>query len=72
MLMWIILFLFLEQLMIFYRYLIYSNKNKSIICYDLNDQKTIKELKHNHNEYITNISHYLDEINKKFIYVSLP
>ena len=26
-------------------YLIYSNKNKSIICYDLNEQKNIKELK---------------------------
>ena len=71
MLMWIILFLFLEQLMIFYRYLIYSNKNKSIICYDLNDQKIIKELKDSHNEYVTNFRHYLDEINKRDLIMSL-
>jgi hypothetical protein len=44
-------------------YLIYSTKNKSIICQDLNNQQKIKELKKCHNEYITNIRHYLDKIN---------
>jgi len=48
-------------------YLIYSTKNKSIICQDLNSQKIIKELKKCHNEYITNLRHYLDKTNIKDI-----
>ena len=46
-------------------YLIYSNKNKSIICYDLNEQKKIEELKNIHDENITNFKHYYDDINKR-------
>ena len=35
-------------------YLIYATENKSLICYDLNEQNIIKELKNYHSEYITN------------------
>ena len=52
-------------------YLIYSNKNKSIICYDLNEKRKIKELKHYHNEYISNFRHYLDEVNKRDLIMSI-
>ena len=30
-------------------YLVYANENKSLICYDLNEQNIIKELKNYHN-----------------------
>ena len=52
-------------------YLIYSNRSKSIICYDLNEEKIIKELKTYNNKYITSIKHYLDEINKRDIVMSI-
>ena len=52
-------------------YLIYANKNKSIICFDLNEQKKIQELKNSHNEYITNFRHILDEINKRDLIMSV-
>ena len=52
-------------------YLIYSNENKYIICYDLEYQKKIKEFKYYHNEYITNFRHYLDEINKRDLIMSV-
>jgi hypothetical protein len=52
-------------------YLIYTNKNKSIICYDINELKKIKELKSNHNEYITNFRHFLDELNKRDLIMSI-
>ena len=46
-------------------YLIYSDINRSMISYDLNNKRKINELKNIHNEYITNFRHYLDEINKR-------
>ena len=52
-------------------YLIYSNKNKSLIFYDMQYQQVIKELKKCHNTYITNIRHYLDEINKRDLIMSI-
>ena len=52
-------------------YLIYSNKNKSIICYDLFRENIITELKYCHDENITNFKHYLDEINKRDIIMSI-
>ena len=52
-------------------YFIYSNENKSIICYDLENEKTIKEIKSNHDEYITNFRHYLDKINKRDLILSI-
>ena len=52
-------------------YLIYSNKNKSIICYDLNRQKIAKQLDNCHNKYITNFRHFLDDINKVDLIMSV-
>ena len=52
-------------------YLVYSTINKSIISYNLNEQKIIKELKNYHNEYITNFRHYLDEINNRDLLISI-
>jgi len=52
-------------------YLIYSNENRSMISYDLNNQKKINEIKNIHDEYITNFRHYLDEINKRDLVMSL-
>ena len=51
--------------------LIYSNKDKSIKCYDLNKNKIIKEIKNAHNEYITNFRHYLDKNSKADLILSL-
>ena len=52
-------------------YLIYSNKNKSIICYDLNQQKKIAEIKKSHNEFITNFRYFYDNINNRNILMSI-
>ena len=51
-------------------YLIYGNKNKSIICYNLNEKRKIQELKNYHNEIISFFQHYLDEINKRDLLMS--
>ena len=55
-------------------YLIYATKNKSIICFDLENQRIIKEIREKHNEYITNLVHYLDNISKTdfVMSISLP
>jgi len=42
-----------------------------MISYDLNNQKKINEIKNIHDEYITNFRHYLDEINKRDLVMSL-
>ena len=52
-------------------YLIYSNRSKSIICYDLLSKKIKKELKTYSNKYITSIRHYLDEKNTRDIIMSI-
>jgi len=52
-------------------YLIYSNKNKSIISYNLINNKKITEVKNAHNEYISNLRYYLDSINKKDLIISI-
>ena len=52
-------------------YLIYSNKNKSIICYDLIQNKKINEIKNAHNKYITNFRYYLDKINLRDLILSI-
>ena len=52
-------------------YLIYSNINKAIICYDLNRQKISKQIENSHNKFITNFRHYLDEINKVDLIMSI-
>ena len=52
-------------------YLIYSDINRSMISYDLNNKRKINEIKNIHNEYITNFRHYLDEIYKRDLIMSL-
>ena len=52
-------------------YLIYANKNKSIICLNLNNNQKINEIKNAHNEIIINFRHYLDVINKRDLLLSL-
>lgn len=49
-------------------YLIYQTKNQSIVCYDLKNQKKVNEIK---NEYITNLIHYYDDINKRDLVMSI-
>ena len=52
-------------------YLIYATRNKSIICYDLQGERNIKEIENAHNEYITNLSHYFDKINRRDLVMSI-
>lgn len=52
-------------------YLIYSNKKRSIICYNLDQQKIITEIKNSHWEYINNLRHYFDKINKRDLIISI-
>ena len=52
-------------------YLVYSSFYKSIISYDLINQKKIIEIKNCHNSYICNFRHYLDDINKRDLIMSL-
>ena len=52
-------------------YLIYTNKEKSILFYNLIDNKKITEIKNAHKEIITNFLYYLDAINKIDIVMSL-
>ena len=52
-------------------YLIYSNKNKSIIAYNIIDNKKINEIKNAHEEYIRNFRYYFDNINKRDLIISL-
>ena len=52
-------------------YLIYTNEEKSIISYNLITNKKIIEIKNAHDEYISNFRHYLDNINKRDLLLSL-
>jgi hypothetical protein len=52
-------------------YLIYSNKNSSIIFYNIVDNKKIKEIEKAHDKYITNFRHFLDDINKRDLILSI-
>lgn len=52
-------------------YLIYCNKNNCIMCYDLKLKQKINEIKNNHEEFITNFSHYLDLDNKRDLIMSI-
>ena len=51
--------------------LIYTNKNKAIISYDLIDNKKVNIIKNAHNNYITNFRHYLDKYNKRDLIISI-
>ena len=42
-----------------------------MISYDLNNQRKINEIKNIHDEFITNFRHYLDEINKRDLVMSI-
>ena len=52
-------------------FLIYSNKEKSIITYDIINNKKIKEIKKAHDKYITNFRHYLNIINQIDLILSI-
>ena len=52
-------------------YLIYSNENKSIISYDLIENKKINEIKNAHTSFITNFKYYFDKINIRDIILSI-
>ena len=52
-------------------YLIYCNDSSSIIAYNLKNDKIIKKIKKAHEEYISNIRHYLDKINNQDIIMSI-
>ena len=52
-------------------YLIYGNKNNSIISYNLNNNQIFTEIKNAHDETITNIRHYFDSINKRDLILSI-
>ena len=45
--------------------LVYCNLNNSIICYNLEINQIINEIKNHHFEYITNFRHFLDKENKR-------
>ena len=51
-------------------YIIYSNKNNSLISYNLGNRQKISEIKNAHNISISNIRFYLDKINKKDLIIS--
>jgi len=52
-------------------YIIYSNEIRSIICFDLNNNKNVNEIKNAHKAYITSFRHYLDETNKRDLILSI-
>ena len=52
-------------------YLIYSNKDNSIMSYDLINEKIISEIKNSHNQNISNLRHFLDKINNKDLLMSI-
>ena len=52
-------------------YLIYTNKNNSIVSFNLIDNKKILELKNAHENYITSFRYYLDNINKRDLIMSI-
>ena len=51
--------------------LIYSNVNKSIISFDIINDKKINDIKNSHEQFITSFRHYLDLINKKDLILSI-
>jgi len=52
-------------------YLIYSDREKSIISYDLLKHQKISKIYSNHTEYITNFVHFLDKINNRDLVMSI-
>ena len=52
-------------------YMVYTTRFKSIISYNINDDKKIKEIKNAHDDKITNFRHCLDETNKMDLIISI-
>ena len=52
-------------------YLIYTNRNLSIVFYNLNNFQKINEIKKAHNSDITSFRHYVDNMNKRDLIISL-
>ena len=52
-------------------YMIYTNKNRFIISYNLLNNEVINQVKKSHNEYISNFKHYLDKKNKRDLLISV-
>ena len=52
-------------------YLIYSDNNKSIISYNIIDNKKINEIKNVHKDYISSFRYYLDNKKKRDLVISL-
>ena len=52
-------------------YLVYAKENKSIISYDIINNKKNKEIKNAHEDYIINFQHYYDKINKEDLILSI-
>ena len=52
-------------------YMIYTNKNRSIISYNVLSNEIINQVKKSHNEYISNFKHYLDKINRRDLLISV-
>ena len=52
-------------------YIIYSNIAKSLLCYDLEKKRKIKELKNYHNQFISSFRHFLDKSNNVDLVMSV-
>ena len=52
-------------------YIIYSNKYKSIISYNLIDNKKVNEIKNSHKYEITSFKHYLDKNNERDLILTI-
>jgi hypothetical protein len=52
-------------------YLIFSDFNRSILAYNLDNTKIIIEIKNAHNSYIINFRHYTDKYNKRDLIISI-
>ena len=52
-------------------YLIYATKNRSIVSYNLNENKKVNEIKNAHNELIVNFRYYFDKKNKTDLMISI-
>ena len=52
-------------------YIIYSNKKKSIVFYDLVNKKKINEIENAHEKHINNLRYQFDKINKRDLILSI-
>ena len=51
--------------------LVYANKNKSIIAYNIIDNKKMGEIKNAHKSYITNFRYFFDNIKIRDLIISI-